>query len=195
VAIPHTFVPGLDRVITVFGRSKGGIDFEAHDQAPVFFVVLFVVPKSEDQLHLKTLAAIAKMFSNVDIRQSLASAADAGKSSISCRSVLDSGARGTSAHGIGLGIVIDARQAEAKELEELALVAVEIGHLMEILRGDLIPGFSDGRLDFRSHLPIVDPDAALAVELRRASSGELGGEEALDLLDAAFVRARRFISL
>jgi len=79
VAIPHTFVAGLDRVITAFGRSRGGIDFEAHDQAPVFFVVLFVVPKAEYQLHLKTLAAIAKMFSGADIRHSLADAADVGE--------------------------------------------------------------------------------------------------------------------
>lgn len=77
VAIPHTFAEGLDRVITVFGRSRGGIDFGSHDNAPVYFVVLFVVPKSEYQLHLKTLAAIAKMFSSGDIRQSLAAAADA----------------------------------------------------------------------------------------------------------------------
>jgi mannitol/fructose-specific phosphotransferase system IIA component (Ntr-type) len=77
VAIPHTFVDGLDRVLTVFGRSRYGIDFGAHDNAPVYFVVLFVVPKSEYQLHLKTLAAIAKMFSSSEIRQSLAGAADA----------------------------------------------------------------------------------------------------------------------
>ena len=79
VAIPHTFVAGLDRVITVFGRSRQGIDFGAHDNAPVYFVVLFVVPKSEYQLHLKTLAAIAKMFSNLDIRKSLAAASDAAE--------------------------------------------------------------------------------------------------------------------
>ena len=77
VAIPHTFVPDLDRVITVFGRSRPGVDFGAHDDAPVYFVVLFVVPKSEYQLHLKTLAAIAKMFSSTDVRQSLHAAADA----------------------------------------------------------------------------------------------------------------------
>ncbi len=77
VAIPHTFVPGLDQVLTAFGRSRKGIDFGAHDDAPVYFVVLFVVPKTEYQLHLRTLAAIAKLFSNTEVRQALAGAADA----------------------------------------------------------------------------------------------------------------------
>jgi mannitol/fructose-specific phosphotransferase system IIA component (Ntr-type) len=79
VAIPHTFVSGLDKVLTVFGRSRNGIDFGAHDDAPVYFVVLFVVPKTEYQLHLRTLAAIAKLFSNSEVRQALAEAADAGE--------------------------------------------------------------------------------------------------------------------
>jgi len=72
VAIPHTFVRDLKEVVTVFGRSRQGIEFGALDNAPVFFVVLFVVPKTEYHLHLKTLAAIAKLFSSSEVRQALA---------------------------------------------------------------------------------------------------------------------------
>ncbi|MBU6300222.1 MAG: PTS sugar transporter subunit IIA [Verrucomicrobia bacterium] len=79
VAIPHTFVPGLDRVLTVFGRSREGIDFGAHDDAPVHFVVLFVVPEAEYQLHLRMLGAIAKVFADGEVRQRLAAAGDAGE--------------------------------------------------------------------------------------------------------------------
>jgi mannitol/fructose-specific phosphotransferase system IIA component (Ntr-type) len=79
VAIPHTFLAGLDRVLTVFGRSRQGIDFGAHDDEPVYFVVLFVVPEAEYQLHLRTLGAIAKLFSGNEVRQRLAAAADAGE--------------------------------------------------------------------------------------------------------------------
>ena len=74
VAIPHTFSDKIDKVVTVFGRSAKGIDFEALDHGPVHFVVLFVVPKRDYHLHLQTLAAIAKMFTNCEIRRQLAAA-------------------------------------------------------------------------------------------------------------------------
>ena len=74
VAIPHTFSDNIDRVVAVFGRSKVGIDFEALDNAPVHFIVLFIVPRKDYHLHLRTLAAIAKMFTNSEVRRKLAAA-------------------------------------------------------------------------------------------------------------------------
>ncbi|MEM0969999.1 MAG: PTS sugar transporter subunit IIA [Verrucomicrobiota bacterium] len=71
VAIPHAFLPDLEQVVTAFGRSREGIDFAAIDNAPVYFVVLFMVPKTEYHLHLRTLAAIAKMFNSQSIREEL----------------------------------------------------------------------------------------------------------------------------
>lgn len=74
VAIPHTFSDTLEKVIAIFGRSKDGIDFEALDNAPVHFIVLFIVPRKDYHLHLRTLAAIAKMFTNSEIRRRLGTA-------------------------------------------------------------------------------------------------------------------------
>ena len=74
VAIPHAFSETLDNVVAVFGRSKNGIDFEALDNAPVNFVLLFVVPKKDYHMHLQTLAAIAKLFNNCEVRKQLADA-------------------------------------------------------------------------------------------------------------------------
>lgn len=74
VAIPHAFSDKLDHVVAVFGRSVEGIEFEALDNAPVNFVLLFVVPKKDYHMHLQTLAAIAKLFNNCEVRQQLASA-------------------------------------------------------------------------------------------------------------------------
>lgn len=74
VAIPHTFSENLEKVVAVFGRSRKGIDFESLDQSPVHFVVLFIVPKKNYHLHLQTLAAIAKMFTNGEVRRRLAAA-------------------------------------------------------------------------------------------------------------------------
>lgn len=67
VAIPHAFSDELEKVVAVLGRSKAGIDFEAVDDAPVHVIVLFVVPRKNYQLHLKMLAAIAKMFNGQDM--------------------------------------------------------------------------------------------------------------------------------
>lgn len=74
VAIPHAFSDKLEHVVALFGRSKQGIDFESLDNAPVNFVLLFLVPKKDYHLHLQTLAAIAKMFNNCEVRQQLAEA-------------------------------------------------------------------------------------------------------------------------
>jgi mannitol/fructose-specific phosphotransferase system IIA component (Ntr-type) len=71
VAIPHAFSDHLEEVIAVFGRSKAGIDFESIDNAPVHYIILFIVPRKDYHLHLRTLAAIAKMFTNSEVRRQL----------------------------------------------------------------------------------------------------------------------------
>jgi len=76
VAIPHAFSDHLEQVIAVFGRSEAGIDFQALDDAPVHFIILFIVPRKNYHLHLQTLAAIAKMFTNAEILRQLAAAAN-----------------------------------------------------------------------------------------------------------------------
>ncbi len=74
VAIPHAFSENIDKVVAVFGRSRQGIDFEALDELPVQFVILFIVPQRNYGMHLHTLAAIAKLFTNREVRQRLAEA-------------------------------------------------------------------------------------------------------------------------
>ena len=76
IAIPHCFLTDLESVVAIFGRYTGGIDFCALDRAPVHFVVLFIVPESQHTLHLKTLAAIAKILNSAETRSRLAEATD-----------------------------------------------------------------------------------------------------------------------
>ncbi len=71
VAIPHAFSDHIEEVVAVFGRSKAGIDFEALDNAPVHLIILFIVPRKDYHLHLRTLAAIAKMFTNCEVRRQI----------------------------------------------------------------------------------------------------------------------------
>ncbi|MDX1679706.1 MAG: PTS sugar transporter subunit IIA [Akkermansiaceae bacterium] len=71
VAIPHTFSDEINEVVTIFGRSTNGIDFQAIDNEPVHYIILFIVPSKDYQLHLFTLSAIAKLFTNCEVRRVL----------------------------------------------------------------------------------------------------------------------------
>ena len=74
IAIPHASSDDVTEVVAAFGRSNQGIEFDALDNAPVKFVVLFIVPKNQFQTHLRTLAAIAKFLNDRSVRESLAAA-------------------------------------------------------------------------------------------------------------------------
>jgi mannitol/fructose-specific phosphotransferase system IIA component (Ntr-type) len=74
IAIPHASSDRVGSVVAAFGRSSKGIEFESLDNAPVRFIVLFVVPKDQFQTHLRTLAAIAKFLNDRSVRESLGSA-------------------------------------------------------------------------------------------------------------------------
>ena len=74
IAIPHCSSDRLDEVVASFGRSTAGIEFDALDNAPVKFVVLFIVPKNQFQTHLRTLASIAKFLNDRATRDRLAGA-------------------------------------------------------------------------------------------------------------------------
>lgn len=77
IAIPHASSDRVSKVVAAFGRSSKGIEFDALDNAPVRFVVLFVVPKDQFQTHLRTLAAIAKFLNDRTVRDRLGTAANA----------------------------------------------------------------------------------------------------------------------
>lgn len=74
IALPHASSDCVSEVVAAFGRSQHGIEFDSLDNAPVRFVVLFVVPKDQFQVHLRTLAAIAKLLNDRQVREALANA-------------------------------------------------------------------------------------------------------------------------
>lgn len=77
IAIPHASSEHVSEVVAAFGRSNTGIEFDSLDNAPVKFIVLFVVPKDQFQTHLRTLAAIAKFLNDRNVRTSLGTAGSA----------------------------------------------------------------------------------------------------------------------
>jgi len=77
IAIPHASSDKVPEVVAAFGRSRKGVQFDSLDGQPVYFIVLFVVPKDQFQTHLRTLAAIAKFLNDKAVRDDLGGASDA----------------------------------------------------------------------------------------------------------------------
>jgi nitrogen PTS system EIIA component len=68
VAIPHGKLSGLGNIITAFGRSLEGIDFESLDGKPTHFFILLIAPENSAGAHLKLLARISRIFKDSDLR-------------------------------------------------------------------------------------------------------------------------------
>src|SRR5262249_31305635 len=70
IAIPHCSSDRLEEVVAAFGRSTTGIEFDALDNAPVKFVVLFIVPQNQIPTPLPHLASNAKFLNHPSGRES-----------------------------------------------------------------------------------------------------------------------------
>jgi PTS system nitrogen regulatory IIA component len=77
VAIPHTRVPHLNRMLVAYLRLKSAIRFDAPDGEPVADVVVLLAPKQAAEEHLKVLADAAGMFADRDFRAHLQQCRDA----------------------------------------------------------------------------------------------------------------------
>jgi len=73
VAIPHCSTTKVSEITTVLALSPKGINFEAIDNEPVKIIILLIVPKDKLTQHIKTLANIAKMMSDVKLREEILS--------------------------------------------------------------------------------------------------------------------------
>lgn len=71
VAIPHCTTDVVEDIVIVLAFCEMGIDFEAIDNQPVQIVIFLLVPKSKLKHHIKTLANIAKMMNNEELREKL----------------------------------------------------------------------------------------------------------------------------
>lgn len=76
VAIPHGRLPGLPKVIGVFGRHPQGVDFESLDGSPTKLFFLLVAPAESVGQHLKALAQVSRLVQDAAFRDSLMNARD-----------------------------------------------------------------------------------------------------------------------
>jgi nitrogen PTS system EIIA component len=61
IAIPHARIESLDRVLAVFGLSRGGVDFDSLDGRPTHLFFLLVAPGREGSSHLLLLARLSRL--------------------------------------------------------------------------------------------------------------------------------------
>ena len=71
VAIPHAKLDNIDTIITLFARSKKGVEFESLDKKPVHFICLVIAPSNSTGLHLKALARISRLLKNSSMREAI----------------------------------------------------------------------------------------------------------------------------
>lgn len=76
IGIPHASTALIETATGVFGRSTAGVNFDALDNQPVKMIMLFLVPQGQFQKHLHTLADIATLFRDNDVRVKLEGAKD-----------------------------------------------------------------------------------------------------------------------
>jgi len=76
VAIPHAKISEIDQIITMFGRSIKGIEFDSLDKKPVHFIYLVLAPMNSSGQHLKVLARISRLLKNKPLRESIISATE-----------------------------------------------------------------------------------------------------------------------
>ena len=71
VAILHGKLPELESIITGFGRSIEGIDFDAQDGEPVHLFFVLIAPKNSASLHLKAMARLSRLLKDAHFRNRL----------------------------------------------------------------------------------------------------------------------------
>jgi len=71
IAIPHGKMSGVESMRVGFGRSAGGIDFDALDGKPVHLFFLLLAPEASSGSHLRALAKISRMLKDNDFKNAL----------------------------------------------------------------------------------------------------------------------------
>jgi PTS system nitrogen regulatory IIA component len=64
-------MPGLERLMASFARSRPGVDFASIDGQTTKLFFLLVVPEHSGGQHLKALARISRFFRDAAFRQRL----------------------------------------------------------------------------------------------------------------------------
>lgn len=73
-AVPHCKIPGLDRIVGVYGRTPAGVDWAERDDVPVRGFFLIVSPLEASGMHIRVLAVLARLVRDEPTREILLNA-------------------------------------------------------------------------------------------------------------------------
>lgn len=76
VALPHAFIPQLEKSVAFLARLESPIDFDAADGRPVDLLVLLLGPVESSGDHLRALACIARRLRQYGVRERLRACRD-----------------------------------------------------------------------------------------------------------------------
>ena len=71
VALPHGKIEGLDAILLCFGRSRGGVNFDALDNRPVHLFMVLLSPANLATEYLASLAGVSRMLKDEYTQQRL----------------------------------------------------------------------------------------------------------------------------
>ncbi len=77
IAIPHCRVPGIENINVTTLKLEEGVEYEASDDKPVFFLFCLVVPEDSNDDHLELLASLAELLDNEQLRNSIRKSSNA----------------------------------------------------------------------------------------------------------------------
>jgi PTS system nitrogen regulatory IIA component len=71
IAIPHCRMQDLANINVTMLKLEEGVEYEAIDGKPVFFLFCLVVPEDANENHLELLASLAELLDNKQLRNSI----------------------------------------------------------------------------------------------------------------------------
>jgi PTS system fructose-specific IIA component len=77
VALPHATVNHIETPLAALGILPDGVNFQSQDNKPAHLIMLLVIPKKSLQIHIRTLAGVARMLNFEEMRQALLAARSA----------------------------------------------------------------------------------------------------------------------
>ena len=71
IAIPHCRMQEIESINVAMLKLEEGVEYEASDDKPVFFLFCLVVPEYANDDHLQLLASLAELLDNEQLRNSI----------------------------------------------------------------------------------------------------------------------------
>ena len=79
VALPHARLSGVEGAVAAYVRTRMPIPFDAPDGKPVTDMIVLIVPRHANEMHLQLLADVANLFASKEFREQLRACDDAAQ--------------------------------------------------------------------------------------------------------------------